>query len=195
LSAAVQKAYPLTVLVLLFVLSCGRAGSAHWTSLAEIEPERVAWLRTAVQFDAYTAHSETLIAQLDDWPVAMATFRGLWDERDTFLATLDAATQVEAPDTNDERILRQAYKAANERLAALVVINDPTGSVSQEYLSVEILSGTTKAELTSNLRLAWQMQIRDATQAIKRILTQKGIEDNEIRRYQLALTESRQSPP
>jgi hypothetical protein len=173
---------------LLAILSCTRVGAADWTSSAEIEPKRAAWLSTAVQFDAYRTHSEMLIAQLDNWALAMDTFGSLWDERDAVLAAFDTATQVDAPASNDAQAFRQAYNSANETLAALVVVNDPTASISQEYLRVEMLSGNTQAEQVFNLHNSWTAQIAWTTHVLRQMLSLKGIEEAEIRHFQLVST-------
>lgn len=190
MSLAVQRACTLTVLLLLLVLACTRGGAADWTNLSEIEPKRAAWLSTAVQLDAYRTRSETLIAQLGNWPVAMNTFRGLWDGRDAVQATFDTATQGDALASGDAQTFIQAYNAANEALGALVLVNDPTASISQEYLRVEILVGTTKAEQTSNLEIVWKTQMRDATRVLGKMLADNGIAEDEVRRYRLASTHS-----
>jgi hypothetical protein len=174
----------LAALLLAAALSCARQPAE------EADPIRLAWLTTAVRFDAAIAHGDKIVEEIANWDVAMASLRPYLDDRDAARHAFEEAARLDGSlSAEDKRLFLAEFDGAGgagEQLATIVILNDPVGSPSAEMVRVETLPPGSTAEQTRSLTGRWRAKTDNARRILRGFLSKRRIEEADIERHRAA---------
>ena len=180
-----------TVFVLIVVLWCGSHQQEDWKAPTKIDPSRAAWLSAETRLEAVITHAEATIRDIGTWDVAMASFRSFRDAHDRFLREVDDLPKADGTLTKEDiQPLISSYHQANTTFSAIVIINDPGGSLTHELYEFGDLTGVNRAAKTSELRTVWRTSIDNAVGILRGLLAKRGIEPGEVARYGTATAQT-----
>ena len=129
-------------------------------------------------------HGEATIRDLATWDVAMASYRSFWDAQERFLQEVDDLPKADGTLTKEDvQPLLSTYHQANKAFSAILIINDPGGSLIPELHDFGNLTGIDHAAKTRELRTVWRASIDNAAGMLRGLLAKRGIEPGEVARY------------